>query len=174
MTRLRHLDNLSTVRFVTFSCHRRHPLLTSDFVKLILIDELRVIRERHRLRIHGYVIMPEHVHLVLWLPDEVKLGQVIGELKSLSARRILMRPREQGLHPEMLMVFRHRELQSAFWQPRCYDHNCRSMESVKQKIDYCHKNPVTRGLVSHPRDWKWSSHNWYDGVANIPLSMDQP
>jgi putative transposase len=43
---------------------------------------------------------------------------------------------------------------------------------VKEKIEYCHKNPVTRGLVLTPGDWKWSSYNWYEGQSDVPIRMD--
>jgi putative transposase len=48
-------------------------------------------------------------------------------------------------------------VEQQFWQKRCYDHNCRTNETVLENIKYCHKNPVTRGLVKDPGDWQWSA-----------------
>gem|GEM_PF-6924353 len=56
---------------------------------------------------------------------------------------------------------------------RCYDHNCRSSDKVTEKINYCHNNPVTRGLGSEPGQWRWSSYNWYMGQSDVPLEMDE-
>ena len=175
MTQLRHFDHLNTARFVTFSCYRRFRLLTPPAVIQVLIDELAVVRGRYGLRLYGYVVMPEHVHLVLWLPDTTKLGSVIGELKSKSARRILpLLLDTHGRCIDRLRANRAGESRRVFWQIRCYDHNCRSPETVREKIEYCHKNPVTRELVKSPGEWKLSSYNWYAGRSDVPIAMDEP
>ena len=161
-------------RFVTFSCYHRFRLLTSPAVIQVFLDELDGVRSRHSLRLFGYVIMPEHVHLVLWPPDRLKLGVVIGQLKSLSARRMLpLLQNRRGSTLDRLEVKRGGENRIAFWQIRCYDHNCRTPETVREKIVYCHKNPVVRGSVSDPADWRWSSFNWYAGREDVPISMDE-
>jgi putative transposase len=175
MTRLRHYDHLGTARFVTFSCYHRFRLLTSTPIIQAFLDELAAVRDRYRLKLYGYVIMPEHVHLVLWPPDSVRLGVVIGQLKSLSARRMLPLLRiQRGVPLDRLEVRRDGEGRLAFWQARCYDHNCRTSDIVREKIEYCHKNPVVRGLVNSPEEWRWSSYNWYTGCQDVPLSMDEP
>jgi len=174
MPRLRHLDNLNTARFVTFSCYHRYRLLTDTDVIQLFLNELDNIRKKFDLRLFGYVIMPEHVHLVIHPRDGLGLGRIIGELKSLSARSML--PLLQGNHTRLtdrLRVTRGGEERLAFWQLRCYDHNCRTPETVKEKIGDCHKNPVVRGLVADPGDWVWSSYNWYEGSVNVPLAMDE-
>jgi len=174
MTQLRHFDHLNTVRFVTFSCYHRFRLLTSPDVVRVFLEELDGVRKRHGLKLYGYVVMPEHVHLVLWPPDTIKLGVVIGQLKSLSARRMLPLLRVQrGTALDRLEVRRNGEGRLVFWQIRCYDHNCRTPEIVREKIEYCHKNPVVRGLVNHTAAWQWSSYNWYAGREDVPISMDE-
>jgi putative transposase len=175
MTLLRHFDHLNTARFVTFSTYHRYRLLTLTPVIATFLQELDGIRNRHGIRLYGYVVMPEHVHLVLWPPDTVKLGVVIGQLKSLSARRMLpLLAAQGGLRFDRLQMNRGGESRLAFWQVRCYDHNCRTPETVREKIEYCHKNPVVRGLVTDPSDWRWSSYNWYTGCQDVPISMDEP
>jgi len=113
--------------------------------------------------------MPEHVHLVLHPPDGLRLGQWIGELKSRSARKIFAAGHPDG---RRLSVGNSDEQRNQFWQARCYDHNCRTPETVKEKIEYCHKNPVTRGLVAAPEDWPWSSFRYYSGDRDVPIDMD--
>jgi len=139
---------------------------------MTFLNQLDRIRNQYQFKLHGYVIMPEHVHMVLHPPDGMRLGRVIGELKSRSARLILQVFRERGRPIDRLTVTRGGKVCLAFWQARCYDHNCRTPETVKEKIIYCHKNPVTRGLVSGPGDWRWSSYNWYEGRNDVPLAMD--
>ena len=57
-------------------------------------------------------------------------------------------------------------------QGRCYDHNCRTPMSTREKTEYCHRNQLTRGLVKEPGKWRWSSYNCYEGVAGVPLEID--
>lgn len=161
MTKLRHFDDLGTARFVTFSCFRRLPGLKDARAKGILIRHLDETRRKHGFKLLGYVIMPEHVHLVLFPPDGMKLGLVIREIKSRTAREHFAKTKIG--HPGATRVF---------WEPRCYDHNCRSLESVNEKIEYCHYNPVKRGLVTAPAEWAWSSHNWYQGITDVPIQID--
>lgn len=175
MTDLQHFDHLNTARFVTFSCYHRFRLLTSTNIIQVFVDELTAVRERCGFKLYGYVVMPEHVHLVLWLPDTMKLGSVIGEVKSLSARRMLPLLRSApGIRTDRLIATRAGESRLVFWQIRCYDHNCRTPDTVREKIEYGHKNPVTRGLVKEPGEWRWSSYNWYAGRSDGPIAMDEP
>ena len=161
MTRLRHYDDLGTARFVTFSCYMQLPNLTSPDTMAILAEEINRVRTTHAFSLLGYVFMPEHVHLVVLPPDHMKLGRVIGEIKSRSARQYFA---SAGMgSPKATRVF---------WQRRCYDHNCRTPETTREKIHYCHNNPVKRGLVADPAEWMWSSHNAYQGKTDIPLAVD--
>jgi putative transposase len=168
--KLRHYDNLNTARFVTFSCFRRHKLLTHPDAIRIFLDVLEAVRKAHRIRLHAYVIMPEHVHLLIYPLDELALGPVIGELKWRSASQILTR--DFLWMPSDCLVRRNGRERRAFWMPRCYDHNCRCPATVAEKIKYCHFNPVKRGLVKGPEDWMWSSFNWYQGVEDVPIRLD--
>ena len=131
MTRLRHFDKLGTGRFVTFSTYRRHQLLKRNAIASLFVKALDQIRSRHTLRLWGYVVMPDHVHLVM-LPCEnkggVSLGRIVGELKSVSARAILTYLRTEK-KIDLGNLTRSDESIS-FWQRRCYDHNCRSSEIV--------------------------------------------
>jgi putative transposase len=173
MTKLRHIDGLNTARFVTFSCfHRYHLLRNAGVIEdfLAVVDEIRNARG---LLLYGYVIMPNHIHLVLWPPNDLQLGRVIGELKSRAARRILARVRLERLFLiDRLLHGTGEKTSVSFWQRRCYDHNCRTPETVREKIEYCHDNPVVRKLVSEPGQWQWSSYNWYIGKRDVPIRID--
>ena len=126
----------------------------------LLIKHIDAARAKHAFKLLGYVIMPEHAHLVMLPPDAMKLGLVIGEIKSKMAREYFAI--EMGSSPN----------KRVFWQKRCYDHNCRTPGIVREKILYCHNNPVRRGLASEPGRYVWSSYNWYDGRRDVPLLMD--
>jgi putative transposase len=161
MPRLKHYDSLGTARFVTFCCHHFDPYLLDPLACQILAMQIDAARAKHQFRLIGYVIMPEHVHLLLWPPDDMKLGLVIGEIKSRMARDYFA------------SIGNESPGRRVFWLKRCYDHNCRCTDVVVEKLNYCHNNPVTRGLVASPRDYTWSSFNWYEGRTDVPLQMDE-
>lgn len=175
MTELRHYDHDGRVRFVTFSTHQRLPILTSNQFRSFVTESIEAARAEHGFLLLAYVVMPEHVHIVLYPRPESKVGHLIGVIKQESAKCIaaVLRQRNSRLL-ERLSVTRDDETRTAIWQRRCYDHNCREESDVWEKIDYCHKNPVTRGLVNDPSKWVYSSFNAYYSSGSVPLRIDEP
>lgn len=126
--------------FLTFSCYRRKPYLRTARAKEVFEASLEQTRIRYRFVVAGYVVMPEHVHLLVSEPRCGELMRAVQALKISVARRLIERP---------------------FWQRRYYDFNVHSSAKVSEKLKYMHRNPVQRGLVTHPEDWPWSSYRHY-------------
>ena len=168
-----HYDKLGTTRFITFSCHRRMNLFLERNSFLLFLHSLDRLRQKYSFRLLGYVIMPNHVHLVIYPSVEMALGHVMGELKAHSAFHII---RRWKLYDKALLkkleVMRNGKSVYALWQRRCYDHNCRSVGDVREKINYCHNNPVRARLVSDPGEWLWSSYRWYSGYKDGPIEIN--
>jgi putative transposase len=173
MTLLQHFDSLSTARFITFTTYRRIRLLELEPAMGLVAKHISFLREKEHIKVHGYVIMPEHVHLVVTPPNELELGLEIGKMKARSAHEILSIWRAHGLPiPKRLNLNHEYTGESAFWQRRCYDHNCRTPQVVREKINYCHMNPVKQKLASSPEEWIYSSYNWYIGKTDVPVQID--
>ncbi len=174
MVHLRHFDNLGTARFVTFSCYHRYNLLMSETTIRPFLEELESSRRTHGYALLGYVIMPNHVHLVLYPSEPMALGLELGRIKAHSAFKIISSWKAQN-NPVLdhLKAKGSRKSQYAFWQPRGYDHNCRTVETVREKVNYCHMNPVKTGLVSDPVEWPWSSYRWYIGDKQGIVQIDK-
>lgn len=131
--------------FLTFSCYRRLPYLNDDHSRSVFLDMLEVLRRRHQFFLFGYVLMPEHVHLLLSEPRAERLDNTLRVLKGQTSRQ--------------LRGFRDR-----FWQARYYDFNVVTQRKFVEKLRYMHRNPVARELVSKPEDWPWSSfRHWATG-----------
>ena len=126
--------------FLTFSCHRRRPYLSSVAAMELFEDALERVRRRYFFAVAGYVVMPEHVHLLVNEPQRVLLSKAIQALKLSVSARGRERP---------------------FWQAHYYDFNVSSHAKFVQKLRYMHRNPVVRGLVAKPGDWRWSSYAHY-------------
>jgi putative transposase len=172
---LKHFDHDGRARFVTFSTHQRLPILSNDLFRQTVVESIDKVRKASGFRLLAYVIMPEHVHLVLIPRIDLSLGQIIGEIKRISARKIhaAIKARKSALLAR-LTVTRNGRQRFALWERRCYDHNCRTDESIWEKVMYCHSNPVKRGLANDPTDWLWSSYRWYAGVVDSVLEIDNP
>lgn len=163
-----------TARFVTFSCYHNYNLFKTHTVKNIFIHHFDTLRTKYMFKIYGYVIMPNHVHLVLLPPDGIALSKIIGELKSLTGREIISHWQNIDLKIfDNLKVLRNGKQRYTFWQRRYYDHNCRTKEITTEKINYCHKNPVAKGLVEKPQDWIWSSFRPHHRMDNVIIKIDE-
>lgn len=171
--KLKHYDHDGRARFVTFCTHRRLPILSNHLFRDIVVTRLHETCRVYRLILLGYVVMPDHVHLVVVPPETVELGPVVGELKRITARDIhkLLRNSHSDLGGELL-IWRDGREKMAVWQRRCFDHNCRTEEAVWEKVNYCHSNPVRSGLVRQATDWKWSSYGYYASAENMLLEID--
>jgi putative transposase len=118
--------------------------------------------------------MPEHLHLLLLPPDGWQLGIEIGKLKSRIASRLIVEPPDSlASFLDQLEIVKDYRRRLAVWTPRCFDRNLRNEDAVRTRINYCHANPVKRGLVTDPGDWVWSSYRWYEGIKDVPLEMDE-
>jgi putative transposase len=149
------------LQFVTFSCYRRLPLLGTARARNVLVKELTRVRREYGFLLVGYVVMPNHAHLLIGEPKKGTASTVLQMLKPRVSRKMRRKnspvPRGQLRIPFPRFVS---ELPQ-FWQPRFYDFNVYSRKKQNEKLDYMHANPVIRGLVKHPKDWPWSSWPFY-------------
>ena len=170
---IHHFNDPGHAHFLTFSCYQQLPLLRRERTRHWFVQAVVNAKVKHSFPLLGYVIMPEHVHLVLHPAEETRVGEIVGEIKRSSALQIhqILLAGQSDLE-KRLTVVRNGASRFVFWQRRCYDHNCRSEASTWEKVEYCHSNPVNRGLVSSPEDWYWSSYRWYQGKRDVVLEMN--
>jgi putative transposase len=149
---LKRYQQARDLHFVTFSCYRRRPFLQPAAAKRVFERALEQTRRQYAFWVTGYVIMPEHVHLLVSEPERKPLARALQALKQSVARRLIA-GREH------------------FWQARYYDFNVFTSKKRVEKLRYMHRNPVKRGLVKEPQDWPWSSFRHYltgeEGVVEI-------
>jgi putative transposase len=128
------------MHFLTFSCYDRKPYLVSPLARDLFERSLETMRVRYGFVVAGYVVMPEHVHLLVNEPQKTTLAKALQALKlSVSVQRS----------------------ERPFWQARYYDFNVHSERKRVEKLHYLHRNPVKRGLVTKPEEWQWSSFRHY-------------
>ena len=168
--------------FVTFCCYHRRRLFTTDERRIVFESALERVRRRYRLYIYGYVVMPEHVHLLLSEPQPMggplkpDIG-LSGDLQCLSRTKQhgggpqtarsspagveqhtladALKSLKQGISRRLIGDAEH------FWQKRYYDFNIRNYPQFVEKLRYIHRNPLKAGLCERPEDWQWSSFRHY-------------
>ncbi len=139
-SRLSRRQDTGNHHFITFSCHGRAQHLQSDEAKAIFETVLESTRVLYDFNVVAYVVMPEHVHLLLSEPSAKPLGTALGILKRSVSNKLTPKP---------------------FWLTRYYDFNISTNEKLFEKLAYIHQNPVRRGLVAKPEDYPWSSFRTY-------------
>ncbi|MGH9682619.1 MAG: REP-associated tyrosine transposase [Candidatus Acidiferrales bacterium] len=161
------------VHFITCSCYRRLPLLGSARVRNIFVKILGEVRGRYGFALVGYVVMPEHIHLLVSEPRIGTPSLVMQVLKQRISRELRRRKHRHGAVAQLRMRFDGAEDRlPQFWQPRFYDFNVWSRKKKIEKLQYMDFNPVKRGLVGHPKDWVWSSFAFYARSGSSLISMD--
>jgi putative transposase len=161
------------LHFLTFSCYRRLPLLNTKRARNLFVHALGKIRERYQFALVGYVVMPEHVHLLIGEPAKGTPSVVLKVLKQRVSRDLRRRKRRVPAGQMRLALTGGDGNVPRFWQPRFYDFNVWSAKKIREKLEYMHRNPVTRKLVEHPKDWPWSSWSFYaKGEAGlVPIDV---
>lgn len=161
------------VRFVTFSCERRLPLLGNPAIRDLFADRLAAMRTRFGCDLFAWVAMPEHVHIILRPTEHDPLDRVLEFLKKAVARRIIARWHE--LNAPIVKKIERPDGSPRFWQKGGgFDRNIRHEGEFAREVRYIHRNPVERELVAAPRDWAWSSARWWLGEDPGPVTCDQP
>src|SRR5580658_3104802 len=137
--------------FVTFSCYHRLAYLGTGTARSLFERSLEAMRLRYDFVVCGYVVMPEHVHLLVSEPKKALLSKAIQALKLSVSVQSRQRP---------------------FWQARYYDFNVHNEAKCVEKLRYMHRNPVKRGLVEKPEQWRWSSFMHYATGAEGTVEIE--
>jgi putative transposase len=139
----------------------------------IFLDILSAVRDRYGFALVGYVVMPEHIHLLISEPAKGTPSTVLQVLKQRVSRRIRRKPRRCSSAAQLSLRFdRADHSPPQFWQPRFYDFNVWSQKKKVEKLQYMRLNPVKRRLESHPKDCPWSSFSFYARKENGLVRID--
>src|SRR5271154_3464163 len=146
---LKRYYGTGSLHFIPWSCYRRKPLLGNPSRRDLVLTVLELMRVRYRFAVSGYVVMPEHVHLLISEPLIGDPSKIIQAVKLSVSRRLTIAG----------------EFSGRFWQSRFYDFNLWSPQKEVEKLNYMHRNPVVRGLVASPEDWP--------GAATAPTRTER-
>ncbi|MCG8583705.1 MAG: transposase [Pirellulales bacterium] len=145
-------DDEHHAQFVTFSCYKRRRLLDHPDARQIVIEFLASELECRSGVCSGFVIMPDHVHAIVWFPETNQLSDFMKQWKQRSSLRL-----KKFLRGVLQKYACSTDRRDPFWQPRYYPFNLYSEKKAIEKLNYMHLNPVRAGLAEECCDWP---HSW--------------
>jgi putative transposase len=161
------IDDRLYAHFVTFSVYRRRCLLDHDHPKRIVLGVLNEELHRHEALCVGFVILPDHVHGIVWFPRPGLLSAFMHGWKRKSSFHI-----RSWYRREASSYFEGFGEGDRFWQPKHYSFEIYERNKLEEKLQYMHENPVRAGLVERPTDWRWSSARWYEWRRTVGVPID--
>ncbi len=156
---MRRRGSAGTVRFITFSCAQRKRLLATPRLRDLVTFQLRAWIEPHDIAMHAWVVLSNHIHLLL-TPRSGDLGRSLAILKKDTAIAVL-----PHLHNERKL-----------WQAGGgYDREIWSHQHFWKTYHYIHQNPCVAGLAKLPTDWRWSSATeWFGRPRDHAPQVEPP
>jgi putative transposase len=140
--------------------------LDHDTAKRVVLGVLNSQLASRKAHCVGFVVMPNHVHAIVWFPVTGQLSVFMQQWKRLTSFQIGRLVRSK--------LVRYAEKiadKDPFWQAKYYSFNLYSEEKVREKLTYMHENPVRAGLVDRPCDWPFSSARHYEQgrIVGVPV-----
>ena len=166
-TQRRIVDDELYAHFITFSCYRRRRLLDHDQPKRILLGMLNHQLDRFTAKCVGFVVLPNHVHAIVWFPRTGELSRFMHGWKRMSSFKI-----RAWYENHAANYFNDFGPGDKFWQPKYYSFEIYSRTKLEEKLDYMHLNPVRAGFVQRAVDWKWSSARWYELRRGVGVPIE--
>lgn len=166
------------VHYATSVTFNRAPVFRSEKACSLFIDALAKTREKEPFKLIGYVVMPDHIHL-LANPLALDISVVVGRLKGRAAVAILGWLRTERHSTSLAKLALQRPLKSgqthAVWMKEFSAVDIWSRKFIRQKLHYIHMNPVRAGLCDHPGKWRWSSYDAYlpHEPGTVPIEIDK-
>ena len=158
-----------TPYFVTATTVNWLPLFSNPEIAKIIFDSLAFLQQNQRISIYAYVLMENHLHLIV---SSILLAKYLAEFKSFTARRCIDYYQSQGnkfiLNLLKISKLPHRtDRDYQYWQEGFHPKQIQNEQMLKQKIDYIHQNPVRRGYVDQEEHWRYSSARNFAGIEGM-------
>ncbi len=173
MSKVRRLRVTDRIFFVTANLvGTASPLTESEYP--LIVEAFESSRRRLGFLLCGYVLMPDHWHALVSTHYPLTISRVVRDVKQLSARAINAASAQKFLSRGD--INRARRRRGSLWQHQFWDRFVRNAKEFAARLEYMHLNPVRKGLVARPEDWRWSSCNNFalerTRVIASPIQVD--
>ncbi|TKJ38432.1 hypothetical protein CEE37_13015 [candidate division LCP-89 bacterium B3_LCP] len=171
----KHYNHHPHIHYLTFSCYKHLHLFKDDYLYYLIIKYLDHARHRGLYKLFGFVVMPNHVHLLIQPNINISISAILRAIKQPFSHHALNHIRDlwPDLHYDLFVKKGSRTIR-VFWQAGGgYDRNIFEKETFDHTLEYIHLNPVREHLVTSSLDWKWSSANYYTTGETGLIEMDK-
>jgi len=169
-------ERFGKVFFVTTTAVGFVNIFDLEASRRIVVDNLTFYQNRGDFTLIAWVLMPNHLHLVVRIKGELSISQIIGNLKRITSRQIGDWLSRMGNHKIVETLETKAKLEpsrhSKVWKPRFACLVITNENTLREKIDYIHYNPVRGGLVSNPADWVYGSARDSAGFSETLVPVD--
>ena len=162
--------------FITFSVVKWVDVFTRDKYREILLDSFRYCQKEKGLVIHAYVIMTNHLHLIISRKGKHLLENIMRDMKKFTSGMLINAIKNNPSESRkewMIEIFREAGRKNSnntvyqFWQQDNHPIELTSNSMMEQKLNYIHDNPVEQGFVKKAEDYPWSSMSDYLGGKGL-------
>jgi len=175
MPRWTNLRLNNYIYFITTKIKGFVPLFRDKKCIDIIIDNLNHYRKSHKFLIIAYIIMPEHLHLLILPYGNHSVSDFVRDFKKYTAKRMLECLKARNA--ERLLWFfsyrKHIKSINSVWEEGFVSLPIYTEKIFDIKLNYLHFNPVKKGYVKHPKDYLYSSYSEYYLRKKGPLSIDK-
>lgn len=181
MSRKYKFRNPEGLYFITFSVVRWIDVFTRNIYREILLDSFKYCQQNKGLQIQAFVIMTNHVHMIISAAEGYYLENIMRDLKKFTSVEIIKAIQTSSTESRkdwLIKAFKEEGLKNSnntnyqFWQQDNHPIELMDNKMMEQKLEYVHNNPVKQGFVTKPEDYPWSSiSNYIFGTGLIEIEI---
>jgi REP element-mobilizing transposase RayT len=154
------------IYYITTNVYQHLPIFVRPSFVIPLLDSLNFYRYKQAFKLLGYVVMPTHVHFIIWPFGESTVSDIMRDYKEFTAMRVIRQAKVEGIEA-WVAAFREAGAETGrsdnkVWQDSYWDENVYTERFLRQKLNYMHRNPVRAGLVEGVADYPYSSYRNYE------------
>ena len=171
------MSNEGYIYFVTAVVYKRLPLFIKPSFIIPLLDSLNFYRYKQQYQILGYVIMPDHIHLLIQPLGTYTISDIMRDYKTFTAKR-LIRQAEVENRRDLLAAFSQAgeetgRSENKVWQDSFWDKIIYTEKFLRQKLNYMHRNPIRAGLIDDLDAYLYSSYRNYVYDKQTVIEIDK-
>ncbi len=173
---MNHIYVEGHIYYLTVVVYNRLNLFIRPNFIIPIYDSLNFYRYKQAFKILGYVIMPDHLHLLIWPYGKAVISDIMRDFKTFTAKRIIKQA-EVEHRQDLLDAFQKAGMETArsdnkVWQDDFWDTLVFSEKFLRQKLNYIHRNPMRTGLVDDVVAYPYSSYRNYEFDDKTQIEID--
>ena len=167
---------IGSIYHITTNIYGRLPIFDSPNMIIALYDSLNYYRYRHTFKLLGFVVMPDHLHLLIWPEGKSSISAIMRDFKKYTAVRLIRQAKVEHKQ-DWLTAFRDAGEKTGrstnkIWQDSYWDTIVYSQKMLREKLNYIHRNPVRAGLVKEVGHYPYSSYRNYVNNDHSMILVD--